>query len=104
MENYLSLINLVDTLKTTLEKENKSIESLDYMGKHQLIKVKYDKLVIEHSELEDNYKKLLISNSTLKDELDSLKKVSIIRNMNKQIQDLKNQNEILERKINFYKL
>ena len=103
MENYLSLINLVDTLKTTLEKENKSIESLDYMGKHQLIKVKYDKLVIEHSELEDNYKKLLISNSTLKDELDSLKKVSIIRNMNKQIQDLKNQNEILERKINFYK-
>lgn len=104
MENYLSLINLVDTLKSNLEKQTKSIESLeDSIGKHQSIKVKYDKLVIEHSELEDNYKKLSNSNKLLEEELESLKKVSIIRNMNKQIQDLKNKNEILERKITFYK-
>jgi len=104
MENYLSLINLVDTLKSNLEKQTKSIESLeDYIGKHKSIKVKYDKLVIEHSELEDNYKKLSNSNKLLEEELESLKKVSIIRNMNKQIQDLKNKNEILERKITFYK-
>ena len=103
MENYLSLINLVDSLKIGIEKENKSIEVLDYSGKYNSIKERYDKLTTEHSELADSYKKLLNTNKALEDELESLKKVSIIRNMNKQIQDLTNKNEILERKITFYK-
>lgn len=100
--NSLSLV--CNSLKTSREELCCVISELQYFktenetnkNKVQELTSENNNLLSKNLELEDKY------NSCL-EELASLRSVSIIKNMSKQIQDLKNHNQILEKKINYYK-
>ena len=78
------------------QKKKLQNEFLDYVSM-------MDKIIIDYNNLKDksiNDEKII---NDLHDELNNMNKVSIITNMNKQIEKLKKDNLILQKKLDFYK-
>ena len=97
MENTNSLLSLIEQILLIKDKSKEEINSLD------LLKTKNSELSSENTILVSQCEKLKKDIAYYKEEAESLRKVSIIKNMSKQVHDLKNENEILLRKIKHYK-
>ena len=83
---------------------------IDARDNFKLDVMKYNDLILTVDRLEKDNEELrkkcaLLEKETIqhKEEVESLRRVSIIKNMSKQVHELKSQNEILTRKVNHYK-
>ena len=97
MQTTNSVLSILDQLLVL--RDNFQAEVLkcnDYVSK-------LEKLQEENKILKNKCDKLEKQSVEHKEEVESLRRVSIIKNMSKQVHDLKSQNEILSRKVNHYK-
>lgn len=97
MQNTNSLLSLIEQIILIKDKSREELEKLD------ILKLDNERLSSENESLMSQCEKLKKDVTHYKEEAESLKKVSIIKNMSKQVHDLKNENEILIRKIKHYK-
>ena len=92
--NILSLIDKLIDARDDFEVQVKKYNDLI---------LNLNKLEKDNEELRKKCALLEKQSSEHKEEVESLRRVSIIKNMSKQVHDLKSQNEILTRKVNHYK-
>ena len=97
MQNTNSLLSLLEQILSLKDKSKEEIESLN-----SLI-VENSQLCMENKDLKSRCEKFEKDVAYYKEEAESLKKVSIIKNMSRQVHDLKIENDILQRKIKHYK-
>jgi len=97
MENTNSLLSLIEQILLIKDQSKEEINSLE------LLITKNSELSSANNILTSQCEKFKKDVAYYKEEAESLRKVSIIRNMSKQVHDLKNENELLLRKIKHYK-